>query len=310
MRLLVYMTLSALLLLQGCAVFQPQKPTPASTDIKNPKAAELLIHPTTVQPVLEWGTPLDLPVDVAWKSGQKLAVQLAPAADTPKWLTVDIQPAIIDPPTRVTVRLSAAPGEAIPGDYTVILEGSAFGFNQPVPVEIAFTLRRQAGEFAPLLAGTVSIECRGICGTVADGQVNFYDVLREKDQFCNDSYPLPESQRIGPRGFALSDRGFGYGRTCKLAGIYESSGMFSIINLGLSPRLPRGAVLLTLRGVSDCWFSPDNTIALITIGEAVQPYDVLTGKSLARPCRNPAKTTSAALHGDSLTAGPCSWVIR
>jgi hypothetical protein len=311
MRNILIITLTAVLLIAGCAVFQPNKPkTSAPAAIKNPKSAELIINPTVVAPVIEWGTPIEVPLDVAWKSGQKLAVQLIPGADTPKWLTVDVQPTIIDPPAKATVHLSVNPGEAIIGDYTLTLDASAFGFNEPVQVQISYSVRRQSGEFAPLLPGPVTIECRGICGKVSGGQLTFYDLMREKDQFCNDATKLPESQRIGPKSFMITDKGFGYGRTCKVAGVYETSGMLSFVNLGISPHLPRGAVLLSLRSVTDCWLSPDNTIAIISFGDLVAPYDVLTGASLARPCRASGKMAAATLDKTVLSSGACSWTIQ
>jgi hypothetical protein len=300
------------LTVQGCALLSPaKKPAAKPEGFGTSRAGDLVITCARTSADLEWDVPADLPVEVSWTAGQKYAVRLAPAADTPPWLKVEVQPSIIEPPGTITVRLTAVLGEAPLGTpHTLTLEGLAYGLGQPVTAAIPVTVRRRTGEFTPLLAAPVTVECSNICGKVANGAVTFYDVLKEKNQTCSDAAALPETQRIGSRGFPISSGGFGFGRTCRVAAVYETTTSLTFVNLGLTARVQRGAMMLSLRGVNDCWLSPDNTVALIKMSDALIPYDVLTSQVLGSPCRAPGAGMAAFLSGTSLTSGSCSWEIK
>jgi hypothetical protein len=270
-----------------------------------------MIAPVQDTVAVEWGMTTETAVEVTWAAEQKYAVQLAPAAGTPRWLGVELQPTIVDPPGRITVRITPVVGDARPGVTKLVLEGSAYGISHPVQAEIVVLVRRQAGEFAPLLAAQVTVECRNICGKVErSGQLVFYDVLREKDQTCSETASLPENQRVGTNTFALAERGFGFGRTCRVAGVYDASGNLSFVNLGISSAVPRGAMLLSLRAPGNCWLSADNTVALVEGSGMALPFDVLTGLQLAEPCRVSGSLSSALLSGTTLTCGSCTWEIQ
>jgi hypothetical protein len=310
MRTLLALLLAVLIGLSGCALLQPKK-GPETTGFGTSRSSDLTLKPVQDTVFSEWGATTETAVEIAWAAAQKYAVQLAPAAGTPRWLGVELQPPIVDPPGRVTVRITPVVGEAHLGGVKLVLEGSAYGLSQPVRTELVVLVRRQAGEFAPLLAAPVTVECRNICGKVdSRGHLAFYDLLREKGQKCSEKADLPEGQRIGSNTFQLSERGFGYGRTCRVAGLYDASGNLTFVNLGIYSVVPRGAMLLSLRAPSNCWLSADNTVALIELPGMVLPYDVLTGLPLSQPCRISGSLSSAMLSGTTLTSGSCSWEIQ
>jgi len=153
------------------------------------------------------------------------------------------------------------------------------------------------------------VECTNICGKMERNTVAFYDVLREKGQTCGEG-ALPVTQRIGPTSFPVSQRGFGFGRTCHTAGVFENSGMLTFVNLGLSPVLPRGARMLSLRSINDVWLTLDNTVAVVKVEDTVAPYDVVTGRSLGPPCRLNGPAEPIILSGTTLSIGSCRWEIR
>jgi hypothetical protein len=311
MRTLFALLLTVLIGLSGCALLQPKKGESKPEGFGESRAGDLKITPVQDTVAVEWGLTTETAVEVTWTAAQKYAVQLAPATGTPHWLGVEVQPSIVDPPGRVTVRITPVVGEARLGAVKLVLEGSAYGLSRPVQTEIVVMVRRQAGEFAPLLAALQTVECRNICGKVdRHGRLAFYDMLREKGQTCSEEANLPESQRIGNNTFALSERGFGYGRTCRVAGVYDVSGNLTFVNLGIYSAVPRGAMLLALRAPGNCWLSADNTVALIELPGMVLPYDVLTGLPLAQPCRVSGSLSSATLSGTTLTSGSCSWEIQ
>lgn len=205
-------------------------------------------------------------------------------------------------------------GSAKLGKRTLKLEASAFSLKKPLTFELEVEIVRQSGDFEPVFAAPVTVECRNICGKYVGGRVAFYDVLKEFGQSCGDPSTIPESQKIGNREFALSNKGFGYGRTCKVACCYEVGGSFSIVNLGFyNHPVPRGEAMVRLRNISDCWLSPDNTIIIAMNGSALTPYDALTGNRLGETCRIVGEFQGAVLEGDMLTAyssRDCQWQIK
>jgi hypothetical protein len=311
MRTIFALLVAVLIGLQGCALLQPKKGEVKTEGFGESRAGDMKITPAQDTVTVEWGMTTETAVEVTWAAEQKYAVQLAPAAGTPRWLGVELQPTIVDPPGRITVRITPVVGDARLGATKLVLEGSAYGISRPVQAEIVILLRRQAGEFAPLLAAPATVECRNICGKVdRAGRLAFYDMLREKDQTCGEEAGLPENQRIGSNTFQLTERGFGYGRTCRVAGVYDALGNLSFVNLGISSALPRGAMLLSLRAPANCWLSADNTVALIEASGLALPYDVLTGVHLAQPCRISGSLSAPALSGMTIVSGSCTWEIQ
>lgn len=306
---------AALLLLTGCAqieqLFSKKESSPkAAEGFGASRASELVITPQRPELTIEWGRTAELPIEVEWRSAQKYSVQIALADDTPAWLKAELLPAIVEPPAVALLKLKPELDQARLGTLTLTLEASAYGLSEPVRATVEITVLRQAGEFEPVLAAPVTVECRNVCGKLKGNMLAFYDVLKEKGQTCSDTNPLPETQRLPHPNFVLSEKGFGYGRTCRVAAVFEAAGTLSVVNLGLSSKLPRGAVLLNLRGASDCWFSPDNTVALVKLSSMFVPYDVLTGEQLGTPCRVSGDLSSAALNGSTLVAGACTWDIK
>jgi hypothetical protein len=278
------------------------------------QSSDLIVEPSKTDIKIEWGAPGEIPLQVSWAKGQKYAVQVEAAPETPAWLQVETRPVILDPPGEMIVVINADPASAKLGKRTLKLEASAYGLAQPVTFELEVEIVRQSGSFEPVYAAPVTVECRNVCGKYNDGRVAFYDILREKNQSCDNPSSIPESQRIGSREYALTQKGFGYGRTCKVACLYEPGGSFSIVNLGFyDHKVPRGEVMVQLRNVGDCWLSPDNTIALAMDGSSLTPYDALTGIQLGESCRISGQFQGARLDGDMLTAfgtTNCEWQVK
>ncbi len=278
------------------------------------QASDLIIEPSQDEIKIEWGMPVEVPLQVSWAKGQKYAVQVEAAQGTPAWLQVETRPVILDPPGEMLLIVDVDAGSAKLGKRTLELEASAYGLKKPLTFELEVEIVRQSGDFEPVFAAPVTVECRNICGKFVGGRVAFYDVMKELGQSCNDPSTIPESQKIGNREFALSNKGFGYGRTCKVACCYESGGNFSIVNLGFHNHpVPRGEAMVRLRNINDCWLSPDNTIVLSVNGSALTPYDALTGDQLGETCRIVGEFQGAVLEDNILTAyssRDCQWQIK
>lgn len=295
--------LVVLLLFAGC-----QKRT-TSTSVPGGKApvSQLEINVSRTDVPVTWGVTAEIPLDVQWKGGQKYAVQLS-VPDMPAGMNVEIAPVIIDPPGRAVLRMTPTVGEASLGVHSITLEASAYGMNEPLRKSITMSVTREDGEFIPVLAGPVTVECRNVCGKVANSRVTFYDVLKEKDQSCDDKAKLPESQKIGVRTYAISDNGFGYARTCRVAAIFESTGTLSFVNIGpATSKVKRGDMFTTISGGEQAWFSPDNSIVLVKRGSEIRPYDLYTGAPLGNACRLTGDIGHPMLSGSQISAGSCSW---
>ena len=312
MRTHLVLLAAMLFVVQGCSVFKPitKGPQPAAEGFGTSRSGDLVVTPAQTSVTIEWGVPAEIPVEVTWAAEQKYAVQIVPATGTPSWLTVEMLPAIIEPPGKGVLRLTTEVGSADLGSTTITLEAAAYGLSQPVRVPITIEVQRQAGAFVPVLAAPVTVECRNVCGRVVDGTLTFYDVLREKGQDCSEKATLPASQRIGAISYPLSRTGFGFGRTCRVAAIFENGGSLLFFNLGIAPAQPRGSVVASVRGASECWLSPDNSVALVRMSGSVVPYDVVTGRQIGDPCRMSGDLSGASLQGTTLTAGSCVWNVR
>ncbi len=257
---------------------------------------------------MEWGAPAKTTIEITWAAGQKYPVQVIPASGSPSWLTLETKPMILEPPGMMELSLTAAVGGEL-GEHRLAFEATAYGLEHPVTFDLMVTISRQDGEFHRLLPSQKSLECNNICGKMTGSNVTFYDLLKEKLQECGDD-PLPDAQKIGARSFGVGQKGWGYGRTCEIAGIYEAAGTLSLVNIGyLSLPVKRGEVLFSVRGADDCWLSPDNSIAVIRAGSSYQPYDVFSGQPIGDGCRARMEVGRATLYGSKLEAGECVWTL-
>jgi hypothetical protein len=291
-----------------------EKPATEPAGFGAVSAGDLTVVPPTGELRAEWGVPAEVPVEVSWKANQKYAIQIEAAENTPKWLRVETRPVILDPPGAMTVIILADIGTARLGKHTLTLEASSYGLNKPLSFELQLNVVRQNGDFEPVLPAQLPLECRNVCAKINGGSVAFYDVLKEKNQFCSDPATIPEEQKIGLRNYSMASKGYGYGRTCKAACVYESGGSIAIVNLGFYDyKIPRGETLLRIRNVEECWFSPDNTILLARYGSALTPYDVMTGQPIGLECRITGGFQSARLEDNLLTAlsdRNCEWQVH
>ncbi len=296
----------SLLMVSGC-----QKRT-ASTSVPGGGKApvsQLELNFTGANVPLAWGVAAEIPLDVQWQSGQKYAVQLS-VPDVPAGMEVELVPAIVDPPGRALLRITPMVGEASLDEHIIVVEASAYGMSEPVRKTVTVSVAREEGEFVPVFAGPVTVECRNICGKVANGHVTFYDVLKEKDQSCGDNARLPESQKIGLRTYAVSNNGFGYARTCRVAAVFEPTGVLSLVNIGpATTKVKRGEVFTSISGGEQVWFSPDNSIVLVKHGSEIRPYDLYTGTPLGNACRLSGDIGNPMLSGSHITAGSCEWTL-
>lgn len=278
------------------------------------QSSDLTLAPEQTNLLVEWGNTSEIPVNVTWKSDQKYAVQVAPAEGTPEWLHVTVSPVIIDPPGSVTVTVEPELGHAKLGKHKVKLQASAYGMKNPVEFDLEVEVVRQSGPFEQFVTLNKSLECRNICGKLSNNRIAFYDLLKEKGQTCEDKNILPDNQRIGVRQFNVSQKGYGYGRTCRLAGVWENTGSITLVNIGFfDAATPRGEPFITLSSVETLWLSPDNTLALVKNGSAWTPYDVIHGTQLGEQCRATGDVTGVSVDGDILTVFSthnCEWQVK
>lgn len=304
MRIIFILTLAASLLL-SCS--PKPKVTSEPEGFGTARASDLTIKPSQTELTLAWDTATKTSVEIAWAGSQKYPVQISPKAGSPDWLKVEAHPAIVVPPGTMELEFLADVRPSALGSHKVTFEASAYGMNNPVEFTLDIDITRQTGELYSLQAGEANIECRNVCGQINNGLVSFYDLLKEKDQECGEK-ALPETQRIGSRSWGLSDQGYGFGRGCRVAGIFEANGGFSLVNLGFYDlTIKRGELLGSLRDVDRCWLSADNTLAIIQSGRGAYPYDVIKGRQIGDVCYPTREIGRAFLEGTKLSAGECEW---
>ncbi|MBK6765399.1 MAG: hypothetical protein IPG71_03480 [bacterium] len=277
-------------------------------------SSELVVEAQQPTQQVEWGMTAEFALNVSWKSGQKYAVQVAPASGTPEWLNVAVKPVILDPPGVVTVSVTPELGKAKRGKHTITLQATAFGMKSPVETELEIEVVRQSGSFEALQTLNATIECRNICGVIANGRIAFYDLLKEKGQECDQKGGLPANQRLGAREYSLSQKGYGFGRTCTIAGIWENTGTLTLVNVGFfDTSIKRGESFMQIRSAERVWLSPDNTIAIAQSGSAFTPYDVISGNQIGETCRSTGDATGMRYEANKLTvfsSNNCEWDVR
>ncbi|HEY3295418.1 MAG TPA: hypothetical protein VGL38_08265 [bacterium] len=302
------------LLLSGCASAPPQPPmaVPQPDARKLPPARGIVITSSVSSDTLEWGLTYNIPLDILWVSGRRIPVRLQPGSDTPGWLKVGIDSASFDTTASATVHLTPLLGQAPTGKLNFVLEAVSDSLPQPVRKEFRLWIQRQTGPFTRLAFGIESQPCDSLCAHVSPfGELAFYDLRHGQGAPCSDTVAVSDAAQIGLQGFALSPQGFALGASCRVAAVYEASGALSFVNLGIAPRLPVGAVLLSLRGANACWLSPDNTVALISMPGAAVPYDIASGRMIGGPCHLTSDTLTVRIHnGRILRAGLCKWELQ
>ena len=295
-------------LFAGCASAPPKHqaiPLPDRSKVAPPQS--IVMTTTVASDTLEWGVAYDLPVDILWVSSHRVPLHIGAAAGTPGWLKVVAVPADIDTSTHVVIHLTAVAGLAPEGNLSFTLGAASDSLPQPLRRTFSFYVRKQTGAFTRIRFGIEQAACDSTCARITPyGELIFYD-LRGTTLACSDSGDLPASRMIGVQGFALSRAGYAFAPSCRVAAVYETSGMLTFVNLGLSGRFAPGAVLLSLRGVSTCWLSPDNTIALVQLADAIMPYEIVTGRMLGGPCHLSSDTVTVRVQGKTLRAGMCKW---
>ncbi|MCB9357528.1 MAG: hypothetical protein H6505_03055 [Calditrichaeota bacterium] len=314
MKTIALFVIAASVFTKACQGPESSGPKNAPEGFGTAQKSDLVIEAQQSSVQVEWGTTAEVKLNVSWKAGQKYAVQVAPAAGTPEWLNVSVKPVILDPPGVVTVMVSPELGWAKRGTHKIKLQASAYALKDPVETEVEIEVVRQSGSFEALQTLGSSIECRNICGKVSNGRIAFYDLLKEKGQECDDKKALPDNQRIGLKQYSVSSKGYGFGRTCAIAGVWENTGSLTLVNVGFFERsIPRGDAFMTIRSAERVWLSPDNTIAIAQSGSAFTPYDVMTGNQIGEQCRSTGDVTGIRVDGERLvvfSSKDCEWQVK
>ncbi len=314
MKTIAMFVIAASVFTRACQGPESGDPKTAPEGFGTAQKSDLVIEAQQSSMQVEWGKTAEFALNVSWKAGQKYAVQVAPAAGTPEWLNVSVKPVILDPPGVVTVTVTPELGWAKRGKHKVTLQATAFGLRSPVETEIEIEVVRQSGALEALQMLNSSVECRNICAKVTNGKLAFYDLLKEKGQECDDKSKLPDNQRIGSREFSVSSKGYGFGRTCAIAGVWENTGALTLVNVGFFERtIPRGDAFMTIRNAERVWLSPDNTIAIAQSGSAFTPYDVLTGNQIGELCRSTGDVTGIRFDANRLvvfSSKDCEWEVK
>lgn len=314
MKSIAMLIIAVSALTRACQGPESSGPKTAPEGFGTVQKSELIVEAQQPSMQVEWGMAAEFPVNVSWKSGQKYAVQLAPADGTPEWLHVSVKPVILDPPGVVNVHVEPELGRASRGKHTITLQASAYGMKDPVEIELEIEVVRQTGSFEVLQTLNSTVECRNICGVVNNNRISFYDLLKEKGQECDQKGGLPANQKIGSREYSVSSKGYGFGRTCTIAGVWENTGTLTLVNVGFfDTSIQRGEVFARINGAERVWMSPDNTIAIAQNGSAFTPYDVITGSQLGESCRSTGDVTGIRYEANRLvvfSSKDCEWQVK
>jgi hypothetical protein len=287
-----------------------------SAEHKRVSAEDIRLQFDPPSTIAAWGETSEVSITATWADNQKYPVQVT-VPESPAWLSVETRPVILEPNEPGVLAITPALGEAELGQTTIRLEATAYGMKQPREFSYKVEITRQSGSFTVVLTGPVNQQCREVCGQVTDGRgqgaVDFYDLQLEQGQSCDG--PLPSAQRINRMSYPVTEEGFGFGRTCRVALVASPGGEYNLVNIRLpGVQAGRGDVLLKLRNIQSLWLSRDNTVALALSGSSLAPYDVLTGGTMGESCRIVGSFVGATLtEGTQLSATadhPCNWTIR
>lgn len=286
--------------------------TEVTTSVPEPEveieALEIRLERTEIPAI--WGMITEIPISVKWNSGQKYAVEIVPVG-APEAISVEAVPSIVDPPGRILLRITPALDMVSPGPQVVAIEAHAHGLREPVRKSVTIEVIHEDGEFIPVMAGPVTVECRNVCAKISGGRVAFYDVLREKEQTCSETAALPASQRIGERDYGLSATGFGFGRTCRVAAVFEPTGALALINIGAdTKRVARGNVFVTIPNTEQCWLSPDNSLAIAKTGSNLRLYDIYAAMQIGSECTVKGTMPTPTIADNQISAGNCEWKVE
>ena len=282
------------------------------------KANDFTLELTPSSAKVGWNETVDIETYISWETDQSYPVRLS-VTDCPSWLTVTPTPAILEPDQIGKLSISPMIGEAQLGQTEILLQASVYGMKKPREFRFTVDITRQSGSFTQVHLAPVTQQCRLFCAQVSTSGnqpvVNFFNLFPDLGQECGDKKSLPMSQRVNGRPYPISNEGFGFGRTCRVALVASPSGEYNLVNIALpGASVPPGNVLLQLRSVQGFWLSPDNTIALVLSNNSLKPYDVLTGKITGETCHIVGQLTHMTLEdGTNLTANadyPCSWTIE
>jgi len=309
--------ISLSLFLLTCSPILKRK-TPEAPGPKSPSVEDVFVEFDPPSGVVAWGETLAVQIEAGLTSGQRYPVHVR-TSQGPPWFSVWLDSPILAPDQNGKLILSPALGEAELGHTEIHLEAGAFGMTEPREFRYSVEIVRQSGQFIEVMTGPVNQDCRAVCGRITSSageyRVDFYDVMPEQGQSCDDAKSLPITQRINRSPYATTDEGFGFGRTCRVALVVSPGGDYKLINIRMpGAKASRGEVLLKLRNIRNLWLSRDNTVALVVSGSSLVPYDVLTGRILGDACRIAVSLTGAVLaDGTLLTTNderPCQWTIR
>jgi len=114
---------------------------------------------TVTADTIEWGVPYELPVQIRWVSGSRMSVHLAPVADTPGWLKVDIQPAVVDTTAHVIIHLTPQSSQAPVSRFSFVLVATSDSLPEPVKKQFSFIIRPQTGVFTACNSTPPSRSC-------------------------------------------------------------------------------------------------------------------------------------------------------
>lgn len=314
MKSIAMLVIAVSALTRACQGPESSGPKTAPEGFGTVQRSELIIEAQQPNMQVEWGMTAEFKLNVSWKSGQSYAIQVTPASGTPEWLNVSVKPVILNPPGVVTVSVTPELGKAKRGKHTIVLQATAFDMKEPVETQIEIEVVRQSGAFEVLQTLEATIECRNICGVVKDGRISFYDLLKEKGQECDQKGGLPANQKLGAREYSLSQKGYGFGRTCTIAGVWENTGSLTLVNVGFfDTSIQRGETFMQIRNAERVWLSPDNTIAIAQSGSAFTPYDVISGNQLGETCRSAGEVTGLRYDSNKLvvfSSKNCEWVVK
>ena len=125
---------------------------------------------------------------------------------------------------------------------------------------------------------------------------------------------LPANQRIGSQEYAVSTKGYSFGRTCTIAGVWENTGTLTLVNVGFfDASIPRGDAFMKINGAERVWMSPDNTIAIAQSGSGFTPYDVISGSQIGETCRSTGDVTGMRYEANRLvvfSSRDCEWTVK